>query len=188
MAAFVALFTALAAVVALSASIVDLIADDEESSASPFEDEFESEGAFGGDIELSFGGGDDRDADDKAIDAAVTAVIGLVVAGAIYLFHAPRLQQVDAVTTVGSGAWRVRRSYRLVTCFAAVAIVLVTATVALHGVWSLAAPGIAGAGDRGDVIEGLVPVLVLLAGAALIFRFHWDGVEPAPAVTAEAAP
>jgi len=63
----------------------------------------------------------------------------------------------------------------------------VTATIGLYQLWSIAAPGISGAGDRGDAVEGLVPVLVLLAGAAAIFRLHWDD-EKAPPVTAAVAP
>lgn len=190
MASFVALFTALAAVVSLSAAIVDLVADEEEPAS--FEDAFGDEGFEEGFEPPSgldaFGGGDDgRDADDKAIDAAVASVIALLVSGAILLFHLPRLDRVGAAHLVGTGAWRVRRSYRLVTCLFAVLIVLVTATLGLYGVWQIAAPGISGAGDRGDAVEGLVPILVLLAGAAVIFRFHWDD-EKAPTVTAEVAP
>jgi hypothetical protein len=188
MASFVALFTALAALVSLSAAVVDLVADEETTS---FDQSFDDSG-FEGDVTVTpgldvFGGDDGRDADDKAIDAAVASVIALLVSGAILAFHWPRLDRLGAAHLVGTGAWRVRRSYRLVTCLFAVLIVLVTATLGLYGIWQIAAPGISGAGDRGDAFEGLVPILVLLAGAAVIFRLHWDD-ERAPTVTAEVAP
>jgi hypothetical protein len=191
MASFVALFTALAAVVGLSMAIVDLVADDDDgpdqSSAFDEEDGFESEGSFGEEIEL-FGGDDSgQDADDKAISAAVASLITLLVSGGILAFHLPRLDRVGAGHLAGTGAWRVRRSYRLVTCLTAVVIVLVSASLSLYGVYSIAAPGVSGGGDRGDAIEGLVPILVLLAGAAVIFWLHWDD-EKAPPVTAEVAP
>ena len=186
MASFVALFTALAAVVSLSAAVVDLVADDEETENPVFGNEFEEGFEPPTGIEV-FGGNDDRDADDKAIDAAVASVIALLVSGAVYLFHAPRLDRVGAAHLTGTGAWRVRRAYRLVACLVAVLIILVTATLGLYGVWQIAAPGISGAGSRGDAAEGLVPIVVLLIGAAVIFRLHWDD-EKAPPVTAEVAP
>lgn len=190
MASFVALFTALAAVVSLSAAVVDLVADEEEPAS--FEGSFGDEGfeedftVEGPELDV-FGGDDGRDADDKAIDAAVASVIALLVSGAILLFHVPRLNRVGAAHLIGTGAWRVRRSYRLVACLVSVLLVLVTATLGLYGIWQIAAPGISGAGDRGDAAEGLVPILVLLAGAAVIFRLHFDD-EKAPPVTAEVAP
>lgn len=190
MASFVALFTALAAVVSLSAAVVDLVASEEETTSfddSGFEDSgFEEDVALTPDLDV-FGGEDGRDADDKAIDAAVASVIALLVGGAILLFHGPRLDRVGAAHLIGTGAWRVRRAYRLVACLVSVLIVLVTATLGLYGIWQIAAPAISGAGDRGDAFEGLVPILVLLAGAAVIFRLHWDD-EKAPPVTAEVAP
>lgn len=204
MASFVALFVALAAAVALSTAVVDLVADDDRAddgftsfvpdpgfdtgSGSFSEEGFEVEpdGSFG------FGSGalapdGDRDAQDRAISAAVASVIVLGVAGAILAFHLPRLGRFGAAHLVGTGGWRVRRSYRLVTCLTAVLLVLVAASLALYGVYALLAPGTAGTGDRGDAVEQLVPVIVLLAGAAVIFGMHWDD-EGGPRVTAEVAP
>jgi hypothetical protein len=195
MASFVALFTLLAAAFALTTSIVDLVSGDDGSGESSGFTSFEPDGELGfeagseEDFSRGFGGdgGGGQDADDRAISAAVASAIVALVAGAIVAFHLPRLDRLGAAHQAGTSAWRVRRSFRLVTCLAAVLIVLVTASLSLYGVYSMAAPGVAGAGDRGDALEGLIPVLVLLGGAGLIFWLHWDDERPPP-VTSAVAP
>lgn len=194
MATFVALFTALAAVFSLATALVDLAADEERSSFERLEpeSEFDFEGEGGFEFEpapdpILPGSGSDVDDDDRATNAAVASVIVLLVSQAVLWFHLPRLDRVGAAHLAGTGAWRVRRAYRLVTCLTAVLIVLVTASLSLYGVYSLAAPGTSGVGDRGDAVEALIPIVVLLAGAAVIFRLHWDD-EKAPTVTAAVAP
>jgi hypothetical protein len=199
MATFVALFTALAALFTLSGAVVSLAADDPPAdggwfSYPPGEGSFEMEGSvsFGDDpwddeFEPAPSPSGARDADDRAIDGIVASLIVLVVSGAVLWFHRPRLERHGAAHLAGTSAWRVRRAFRLVTCLTAVLLVLVTASLGLYGVWSVAAPGISGAGDRGDAVQRLIPVLVLLAGSAAIFRLHWDD-EAAPPVTAAVAP
>jgi hypothetical protein len=188
MAAFVALFTLLAAAFTLTTSVVDLVSGgdgggDDSGFVSPFEPDdgfgFEESPSPG----MSSGG---QDADDRAISAAVASAIVAVVAAAILAFHPPAARPPRR-RPPGGHRRLARRSFRLVTCLTAVLIVLVTASLSLYGVYSIAAPGVAGAGDRGDALEGLIPVLVLLGGAGVIFRLHWDDERPPP-VTSAVAP
>lgn len=189
MASFVALFTLLAAVVALTASIVDLAASDEEAQPGAFS--FEEDMGDGFTFEAQptsplevFGGSDQRDPDDKAISGAVASAIVALVAAAILAFHLPRLERLGAAHHAGTGAWRMRRAYRLVACLTSVLIVLIAGSLSLYGVYSLAAPGVAGAGDRGDALEALIPLLVLVAGAGAVFKLHWDDERPPPVTSA----
>ena len=164
MATFVALFTALAAVVTLSTSVVDLVAGDDaveggwsafptqDDEGFPMDESFEGGGRVSGSVDF-FGGGDQlggRDADDRAIDGIVASLIVLLVSGAVLWFHQPRLERVGAAHLAGTAAWRMRRAYRLTACFFSVLIVLVSASLALYGVWSVAAPGVSGAGAATD--------------------------------------
>jgi hypothetical protein len=206
-----ALLTAVVALTSLSASIVELPGNNDEragggwlnyapNSGMPFDDEdfemgptvmdpdgemFAGEEVF---HELESGRRGGRD--DAAVRGIIASAIAFGVAAAILRFHWPRLDAVRRRATAGSSAMRVHDAYCYVLCFAAVLVLLGTVSVLLYSVAELIAPDTMAAGDRGDVVEGAVPVLVLAVLAVAVFRVHWSRVslppflQPAPGVEA----
>ena len=205
LATFVGIFTLLIANTALAASITDLVSDDDDSgrsfrSAPAMPDDFSSDGFSTDDFSSEdfssddfserFGDDDGQDADDRAITSIIQAMIAIAASLVVLWFHWPRLEAVRSGAVAGSASDRMRQAYCYTVCFTTVVTLLVSASVATFSIVQAIAPDTTGAANRGDAIEGFVPVAVLAVGAALIFRLHWARLDlpsflrPAPAAPA----
>ena len=176
MVAVVSVFTLLFAVTGLVGSLLDLTKDDDSSF-----DSFESEDDFGGDFQPDFGsdfGG--RDPDDEAASNAVLSVIVGAVAAGVLALHRPLLERVRA----GNGAAaRVWRAYGLTVALLSLLIGIGAVAGLAYSIFGILAPGVSGAGSRGDAARTAAVLLVLAGGSAALFRWHANetGVLPKPA-------
>jgi hypothetical protein len=198
MASFVGFITLLVSVTALSSGFADLASDDADrtfSSETFAPDELDfgepnfDEPDFGSSFQPS--GSSERDDDDRAWTSIIQALIAMAAALVVLRFHWPRLEAVRQRVARGSAPARMHQSYAYVVCFVVVVTMLVAASVATFNLVQAIAPGTTGAGNRGDAIESFVPLAVLAAGAAALFRLHWSRVDmptflappPPPAAT-----
>ena len=197
---FLTLFTTLFAVAAMVSSLVHLAVDDDGSSqsdrVSSSTQTFTANGSTittgsgssspGGEIALS-----SHDSDDAHIRDAVRAGLLAATAGAVLVFHLGMARRVaDDSDSGGPRAGRIYHAYLYAAMALAVIIAVAAATALGYAVFKGIAPGVAspsGVGKRKNALPDLATSIVLLAGAGLIFLYHFrrrpaDGAGAAPAL------
>lgn len=171
---FIALFTALFALVSLGSTATHALLDggggggcvdpyDPACIGNPsgFEPEF---------------GGEMRTRD-------VLNAMGVVLAaGGVLLFHRRRSQQlVREPGFIGSSGARTFTAYLYAVAFTAVAILLGAAAVGLPALVRAIAPGLTALSEssteRDAALTDLVPALVAAGGAAVMYVLHWRAAE-----------
>jgi hypothetical protein len=173
--AFIALLTILVSVTGVASSLAQLTAsDDGGRSPSPMMerraameeyDEFD-------DLEMYE---DETDNDDAAISSAIGFLIAGLAAAGLLAAHRSLFERRQGAT---GAALRVHRAYALAFCLVVALIAMAAGGGTLYTVWRAAAPGVAGAENRADELRTLVPMIVLSAGAAFLWKRHWAEVEP----------
>ena len=155
---------------------------------------------FGGASPLGIGNGGGFETGNNVIwRGFVQALLVLLVAGAIFLFHWRRRRELRANPGFpGSAATRVDVAHIYAACFVAAVVILLALSVGLYALFRVAAPGVATFQGGSSVRErGLAQALSLLAlglGAFGVFRLHWsqrpdvervrvDAPPPAPVAT-----
>jgi len=198
---FLTLFTALFAVTALANSLTHLAIDDNgsrEAQAVAPHQTFTFNGGQGtvssGSDESSspsFSSESSDAADNARIRDAVRAGLLAAAAGAVLVFHLGMARRAADDSDVALGrALRIYHAYLYATLTLAVVVVVGAATAFGYAVFKVIAPGVAsssGVGDRKHAVPDLVTSAVLLAGAGLIFWYHYrrrssDGVGPVAAL------
>ena len=196
---FLTLFTVLFALASMVGSLVHLAVGDDggrESRRAPT-GETVTQGASG---TITSGSSDEsrpeitlssRDSDDAHIRDAVRAALLAAAAGGVLFFHLGMARRAAEDPHVGAGrARRIYYAYLYAAMALAVIIVVGAATGFGYGVFKVIAPGVAspsGVGERKQALPDLAVSLVLLAGAALIFLYHFrrrptDGARPVAAL------
>ena len=192
---FLTLFTALFAVTATTNSLMHIVIDDSSSSearqAVPLPSQsFSASGSNGssegGSISIGPSGGavrsfstsDDRGSDDARWRDVVRAGLLAAVAVAVLLFHAGMARRAaEDAGAAGGRARRIYYAYLYATMALAVIVIIGAATAFGYAVFKVLAPGVAstsGIGKRKNAVPDLVTTAVLLAGAGLIFRYHFS--------------
>jgi len=179
---FLALFTVLFALFAFVSSLMRIAVSDESSSNALQRrtftygngtQSFTAQAPRGGPLTFL----SDRGSDDPHIRGAVRAGIVGVVAGAVLLFHVGWARALaDELTLEGSPAVRVYYAYLYAVCPFAVIVGVGGAVTFGNSLFRVIAPGVAsggGAGKRSAGVPDLVAGVVLTAGAAAIFLYHW---------------
>lgn len=175
---FVAAFTLVFATYGVASSLLRLPLEDESSDVFDFGDGttditwFDEDGDVVEPDEEEAGRGEDDDEWRAAIQTGLLAL----VAAAVLVPHLRRLRSVvDEPTFPGTSGRRVYLSYLYATAFTAVAVLLVTVTVAAYSAFSAVAPGLAsdtGEGQRSDGVVALGSALFLIGGAAVVLLLH----------------
>ena len=198
---FLTLFTVLFALASMVGSLVHLAVGDDggrESRRAPTRETLNiTQGASG---TVTSGSSDEsapeitlssRDRDDAHIRDAVRAALLAAAAGGVLFFHLGMARRAAEDPDVGAGrARRVYYAYLYAAMALAVIIVVGAGTGFGYGVFKVIAPGVAnpsGVGERKQALPDLAVSLVLLAGAALIFLYHFrrrptDGTRPVAAL------
>lgn len=176
--AFIALLTILFAATGIATSLASVTSDDTRgaigSSSSDISissgDDFIDSGSGSG-SRFSLASEDDN-------DAAVTSAVGFLIAGLVglglLLVHRPFFARRATAT---GAALRVHRAYLLVLCLVAAIIAAGAAGAALYAIYRALFPDTAGSDNRADELRALVPLLVLLVGAAGLWRWHWRQLD-----------
>lgn len=166
---FVALFTLLFALSALSSPAIQTLVTD----ADPCVENPSSPECFNAPPGFIVDGGDE-----PRIRAAINAGGVAIAAGVILLLHRGRTRKlVEDPGFSGSVAARTYTAYLYAVSFTALAVLLVAAAVAIPAAVRVIAPGVVAAGsasfERDGALTALVPALVALMGALLIYLTHW---------------
>jgi len=180
---YVAVFAVLFAVFTVVASLLNLTTDESgfRSASSYSVTVGDNESGFTtsrpirpGNVLIHTSGEDDAD-----YAAALRGVTIAIVAAGVYLFHDQRRRQ----QRVGAVGERVKRTYQYVVSFTAVITAVVAASLALYAIFQVLAPGVTGAGTRGDGMVQLAQSAFLAAAAGALFLYHLRAAEPPAAPT-----
>ena len=188
---FLTLFTALFAVTATTNSLMHIVVDDGSSSEArqavptPIQGFSSSQSGDQGFVSIGPSGPVsssgtfrvDRGSDDARWRDVVRAGLLAAIAIVVLVFHAGMARR--AADEAGAAVGRARRiyyAYLYATMALAVIVIIGAATSFGYAVFKVLAPGVAstsGIGKRKNALPDLVTTAVLLAGAGLIFSYHF---------------
>lgn len=170
---FVAMFTMLFALSALSSPAIEAVVE----NADPCAANPSSPECFGAPP-----AGFEPEGDEANVRAAINAAGVAVAAGVILLLHRGRTRRLLADPGFpGSAGARTFNAYLYAVSFTALAVLLVGAAIAIPAVVRVIAPSLVTTGsssaERDAALTGLVPSLVLALGAALVYLTHWRAAD-----------
>ena len=193
---FVTVFAVLFALAAMATSLLNLTTSDRPNGVQGFRDfsvgrsiaGYRAPTAIGSDgavTHSAFARYDGASENDQDWANAGRALIVVVVAGAIFLFHERRRPRFPA----GTPGHRVWKTYLYAVAFVAVMTAVGAATGALFKLWEGIAPGVTGGGLRSHSYRDAGAIGFLAVAAGLLFWRHLSWAEPrAPRQVAPAAP
>ena len=164
--AVIGLLTLLFAATGIASSLADLTASDSHGASTSAS--FSISGDDG------FSRSHAEDDDDGAISSAVGFLIAGVVAAGLLRAHRPLFARRRSAL---GASRRVFRAYLLVMCLATALIALVVGGSGLFTAYASIFPGTAGSDNRADELRSLVTAVVLFAGAAGLWRWHWRQLD-----------
>lgn len=197
---FVALFIVVGSVFALVTSIVDLIGESDERHGisierrAPFEeDDFRFD-----DREERFGFAEDDHRTENAVSGAVMAALVGLAAGAVFVFHQRRMEELIAAPGFAVGPFRRPiQAYHYAVAFVAAFTALAAAAAAAYALYRIALPDYSAPDGHNERTKGarqLLSAAALLAVTGWLFLRHferprlWEAEVPPVANTSEPPP
>lgn len=174
---FVAVFTLLFALVELGSTAIETLVDpDAEACLDP-----SSPGCYTGPGEFAPDFGPDFGDEQRVRDAINSGAVA-VVAGVVLLFHRRRTQRLlDDPGFPGHSGARTFTAYLYAISFAAMATLLIAAAIAVPAAVRTIAPGLtaidSSSAEREGALVDLVPALVAVAGALVVYLAHWRAAD-----------